>query len=270
MALSMRWAAELAANGGRALGLVLAAQYGLGGCAQSVTTQTVKSPVFERRTQVAANEPLLRSEWQVAGGRVVGHVSWGSCVSQRSWSVEEQRIDHVRPSPPAGILMAGAGAAATVVGLATHNSQLTIKCTDTVSSSEFGSFQDCRGVEPDNTGSNVAILSGALLLVVGSVLIATRPSDKVTVLKHEPHAETSVSPCIAPEDLSVMSLLLKLGPNRFAHITVAADGEASADLPADAHLPRGADLDIVVYRAPTAFAATLPRWTAVGHVHVPD
>ncbi|MEI9936877.1 MAG: hypothetical protein WDO69_06615 [Pseudomonadota bacterium] len=245
-------------------------QFVLGGCMQRETTQTVKSPVLERRTQADASEPLLRSEWQVEDGRIVGHVVWGSCVSERAWSVEEQKIEHVRPLPAAGWLTAGAGSAAIITGLAIRNTQLTVKCTDVPQSGEEPSFPVCQGQEPENGASNAAIVVGTLALVTGAVLIAIRPSDKVTVLKHEPHAERSVSPCIAPEDLAVMSLLLKLGKNRFVHVTVAANGEASADLAASAHLPKGADLDIVVYRAPPVFAKALPRWTVIGHVHVPD
>ena len=67
-----------------------------------------------------------------------------------------------------------------------------------------------------------------------------------------------------------MVLVLKLGPNRFVHVTVQPDGEASADLAPGAHLSKGADLPVLVYRAPPTLAKTLPRWTVVGRVHVPD
>ena len=243
----------------------------MGGCARSQTTQTVKSPVLEIRRQVDPSEALLRSEWQVEGGRILGHVVWGSCVSARSWSVEQQRVDHVRPLPAVALLTAGAGLAALITGVATRDTQLTMQCTDVYSQrADTPGFQSCRGQLPENGASDVSIVAGAIGMATGLILLGIQPSDKVTVLKHEPHAETSVSPCIAPEDLSIMSLLLKLGPNRFVHVTVDAHGEASADLPASAHLPKGADLEILVYRAPPVLAKTLPRWTAIGHVHVPD
>ena len=50
------------------------AAFAICGCAESVTTQTVKSPVTERRTPVNASEPLLRSDWQFDQGRIVGRV----------------------------------------------------------------------------------------------------------------------------------------------------------------------------------------------------
>jgi hypothetical protein len=37
-----------------------------------------------------------------------------------------------------------------------------------------------------------------------------------------------------------------------------------------AHLPKGADLPVLVYRAPPTLAKTLPRWHVVGRVHEPD
>lgn len=261
----------MAANGLRALGLILSAQLVLGGCAQSETTRTVKSPVQERRRQVNASEPLLSSEWQVEGGRILGHVMWSSCVRERSWSVEEQRVEHVRPLPEAGIITGGAGLAAIITGLALRDTKPTTECTTVYSQrSDVPGFESCSTQQPENGGSDVAIVVGALALVTGAVLLGIKPSDKITVLKREPHAETSVSPCVAAEDLSIMILLVKLGPNRFVHVTVDAHGEASADLPANARLPKGADLEILVYRAPPVLAKALPRWTAIGHVHVPD
>ena len=257
--------------GSRALALVLGAPIVVCGCAESVTTQTVKSPVLERRTQADESEPLLRSEWQVEAGRIVGKVTWGSCVSERSWSVEEQRVEHVRPIPAAGYLTAGAGAAAIIGGLAAYKRQPVTTCTDVFPlHPDETAYQSCNTAQPENTGSKVAVLFGSVALVTGILLLAIKPSDKVTVLKHEPHVEKSVSPCVAAEDVAVMSLLLKLGANRFVHITVDKDGEASVDLPASARLPKGADLDVVVYRAPAALTKTLPRWTTIGHVHVPE
>jgi hypothetical protein len=258
---------EATANRGRVLGLISSATVALVGCAHSVSTQTVKSPVLERRTQVNPSEPLLRSEWQVDGGRIVGRVMWGSCVSERSWSVDEQRVERVRPSTTAGLLAIGAGVAAIIGGLAAYSSEAVVTCTNVPGQA---GYQSCKSEAPSNTESKAASVLGTAVLGMGVILLAVKPSDKVTVLKHEPHAEKGVSPCIAAEDLSVMSLLLKLGPNRFAHITVAPDGQASADLPPSARLPKGADLDVVVYRAPRALANALPRWTKVGQVHVPE
>lgn len=223
--------------------------------------QSVKSPVQERRTPVDVSEPLLRSEWRVDSGRIVGHVTWSSCTNERSWSIDEQRVKHVRPMPTVALLLMAAGLGGVIVGSATRSSEPTTKCM------LVDGFESCTQELPDNTASEVAVLTGLLALATSSLMLAIKPSDQVTVLKHEPHAEQVVSACVAPAELN---LLLKLGPNRFAHITIDADGQASADLPANARLPKGSDLEVVVFRAPTAFSKTLPQWTAVGHVHVPE
>jgi hypothetical protein len=259
---------ETTTNGALALGLALSAQLALGGCAHSVTEQTVKSPLLERRTQVDASEPLVQSEWQVVGGRVVGHVTWGSCVSQRRWSIEKRRVERVRPLPTPAWLAVGAGAASMTVGYALRKTDPVVECHEGFTADAY--FRDCRAELPDNTTSDILLVAGVTAVVGGLLALGIHPSDKVTVLEHEPYAETKVAPCFAVEDLSDMSLVLKLGADRFVHVTVQPDGEASADLSPGARLPRGADLPILVYRAPPALVKTLPRWQVVGTVHVPE
>jgi hypothetical protein len=241
------------------LGLI--AQFALGGCAESVTTQNVKSPVQDRRTPVDASEPLLRSEWRVDSGRIVGHVSWSSCTHERSWSIDEQRVEHVRPMPAVALLLIAAGLGGVIVGSTTRSSEPTTTCM------LVNGINSCTQELPDNNASNFAVIAGGLAIATAFAMLAIKPSDKVTVIKREPHAEKLVSACVTPAELN---LLLKLGPNRFVHITVDADGQASADLPANARLPKGADLEVVVSRAPAAFSKTLPQWTAIGRVHVPE
>jgi len=99
------------------------------------------------------------------------------------------------------------------------------------------------------------------------------PSDQTQILNSQPHAETITGPCIAPADLAVLSLVLKLGKSQFVHVALEPNGEASIRLPADVAasvLQPGADLPIVVYRAPPAAAGILRRWQVVGTVHVPE
>ena len=232
-----------------------------------MTEKTVKSPILERRTPVDASAPLVQSEWRVEDGKVVGDVVWASCVSHRTWTVDEQRVKRVRPIREAAWLTFGAGAAFSILGLATRDTEWTAKCSQDFQAT---GFETCNAQPPDNTFSDLNIVAGALGLVTGSILLALEPSDTITVLKHEPHSETTVASCVATEDLSDMSLLLKLGPNRFVHVSLQSDGQASADLGPGARLPKGADLPILVYRAPPTLTKILPRWQTIGHVHVPD
>jgi len=167
----------------------------------------------------------------------------------------------VRPLPTAGLILVGGGLAGVVAGIATRKSEGPTTC------GLVGATNTCIQEAPDNTTANVAAVTGGLAVAMGVLLLTIKPADKVTVLQHEPHAEKSISPCIAPAELN---LLLKLGPNRFTHITVDQNGQASADLPAHAQLPKGAELEIVVFRAPPVFSKALPKWTVVGHVHVPE
>src|SRR3954463_4903575 len=92
---------QAAATRARAVGLALIAQVALGACTQTFTEQTVKSPVRDRRTRVDASDPLVRSEWRITDGKLVGHMTWASCIERRAWTVEERRVKHQRPIPAA-------------------------------------------------------------------------------------------------------------------------------------------------------------------------
>ena len=271
----MIWARETAAKGARALGLALSIQLASSGCLPTESNETVKSPVLERRTPVDPGAPLVTSEWRVEGGKVVGHVQWSACKSERTWAVEEQHVKRVRPQPTAGWLALGVGALAGAVAVAAYHRPGTV-CTDTypqVAGSDdpiTPALASCHADQPDNSVSGVALAVGAIAIVTGLVLLAVRPSEQVTVLKHEPHAESEVGSCVSPAELSDMSLVLKLGPSRFAHVTLQPDGEAAADLSARARLPKGADLPVLVYRAPPALKDALPRFQVIGQVHVPE
>jgi len=81
------------------LGFLGIAVWFAAGCSKTVTTQAVSSPIAEHRTSVNSSAPVVTSTWRLEGTEITGHVTWASCVSQRSWTTEERRTVSRRPVP---------------------------------------------------------------------------------------------------------------------------------------------------------------------------
>lgn len=272
MKAKVRAASE--ARRGRAL---CAALLLVAGCSSTVTTQAVSSPVAEQRTRVDASVPLVTSNWTLDGSQITGHVSWASCVSQRSWTIEQQRTVHRRPIPAAGWGLLAGGAVLGTVGIATaHYSPAQPACPSGTGPSLYG--PSCGDPTPDNTAPEAELVTGLLAVALGLGVLAVGPSDQTTTLSSQPHAETATVPCISEPDLATLVLVLELGENKFLHVELQPNGDASIELPsavrssasASSLLRPGADLPIVVYRAPAAASAVLARWQVVGTVRVPE
>jgi hypothetical protein len=245
-------------------------------CSSTTTTQTVSSPVTELRTMVDPDEPIATSTWALEGSKVTGHVSWASCVSQRSWTTEQQSTVRRRPIPIAGWGLLLGGGALVGVGLGTRDSSAAEPAcpTDPVAYNEQMLYGPSCGHSPSNGSSNAEVLVGAIAMVAGLAVLSVSSSAQTQTLGSQPHAETATGPCISPADLATLSLVLKLGERQFVHVALQSNGEAVIELPAhlpsSARLTPGADLPIVVYRAPRSVAGILPRWQLVGTVHVPE
>lgn len=251
----------------------------LAACTSTTTTRTVSSPITERRTLVATNAPLATSTWTFSGTTgttITGHVNWASCVSERAWTMEQQRTVRRRPIPLAGWGLVVAGSTLTGIGLATRDfSAPEPACpTNTIDYNTQMLYGSSCGHRPDNDASNAEVLVGAIATVVGIGVLSIHPSDRTQTLRSEPHLETATGPCIAAADLSTLILVLKLGERQFVRVALDANGDARvelpANLPASARPKPGAELPIVVYRPPPAAAALLPRWQVIGTVHVPE
>jgi len=245
------------------------------GCSNTVTTQAVSSPIVEHRTSVDSSAPVVTSTWLIEGSKITGHVSWASCVSQRSWTTEERRTVSRRPIPLLGWGLIAGGSALVGVGLATRDYRTAEPpCpTDTIAYNWQKLYGPSCGYKPNNGASNTEVLVGAVALAAGLIALSVSPSDQTQISNSQPHAETVTGPCIAPADLAVLSLVLKLNERQFVHVALEPNGEASIQLPArltSSVLRPGADLPIVVYRAPPAANSILKRWQVVGTVHVPE
>ena len=92
------------------------------GCTSTTTTQTVSSPVAERRTRVEQSGSVVTSQWMFEGSQITGHVNWATCLSQRSWTTEEQRTVRRNPIPLAGWGLVVGGLALGGVGVASRDS----------------------------------------------------------------------------------------------------------------------------------------------------
>lgn len=244
-------------------------------CSSTTTTRMASSPVAERRLSVDANAPVVTSTWMFDSSKITGHVNWASCVSQRSWTTEQQRIVHYEPIPlVVGGLLVG-GSALFGLGIATHDFTFPEQAcpSDPIEYNLQMLYGPSCGHGPNNDASDAELITGAIAIAVGLATFAARPKDQIQT-QSQSHAETATGPCISTADLATLSLVLKLGEKQFLHVALEPSGDASIELPA--HLPvsarpkPGSDLPVVVYRAPPGAANVLSRWQVVGTVHVPE
>ena len=235
--------------------------------------RTVNTPVVEHRARVDPNSPLFTSDWALEGARITGHIAWSTCQSERTWRTEVRETVHQRPNTAAAALLIGGGFVADAVGFATYDTRgPTTSCTEGYYTSDgtFTTFHSvCTTQEPENTGPQALLASGALAVAIGLMVLAVTPSDTTKTLNSEPHSETSTLPCVAPSDLSILSLVLKVGEGKFLHVALDPSGDASIEIPKGAHLPPDTDLPIVVYRVPPGATGVLHRWQVIGTVHTP-
>lgn len=245
-------ASGLAAHGALACWLAtITIAAGSLGCTSTTSTQTVSSPVSEQRWRLDPKQPVVSSEWRLEGTQIVGHIAWAVCGSQRKWTSSVQRRTHLEPIPAVGWGLLGGAAALQIVNWTTRD-------------------YDAGPRDSKNDVANVALITGALAAIAGTLVLVVEPSDRVTTLKSEAYTQTKNGPCITESDLSTLVLVLKLAEKRFAHVTVEATGTAHVDLPAGTRLVPGSDLPILVYRAPKVAANELHPWQVVGTLHVPE
>ena len=235
--------------------------------------RTVNTPVVEHRARVDPNSPLFTSDWALEGARITGHIAWSTCQSERTWRTEVRETVHQRPNTAAALVLIGGGLALGVVGAATYDtSDPKLSCTDSFDGGGtivVSNDSVCTWHEPENLTATAFAITGMLSVAVGTMVLAVTASDTTKTLNSTPHSETSTLPCVAPSDLSILSLVLKVGEGKFLHVALDPSGDASIEIPKGAHLPPDTDLPIVVYRVPPGATGVLRRWQVIGTVHTP-
>jgi hypothetical protein len=227
-------------------------------CTTKVTTTVVTGPKVERRVPVEAGA-IGSSTWRWDDqGFFTGNIEWRTCRIETSWRETEQRTTSSRTTAAVPFLVAGAGLALAVAGFATYDSDgVERECNDAIG--------PCYDVEADNTGASLLMLGGGALMGVGAGMGVIKTKPQVTDGKPQQKRSSRDAPCVQPEDLAELVLVLQVTQRKFVTIQVERDGSARIPIPAGIELPRNVDLPVLVYRVPRKASEAVPRWSVVGH-----
>jgi hypothetical protein len=226
-------------------------------CTTKVTSTIVTGPKSERRIPIEAGA-IGSSTWRWDGQGFTGNIEWRTCRIETSWKETEQRTTSSRTTAAVPVLVAGAGLALAVAGFATYDYDgVERECNDAIGL--------CYDVEADNTGASLLMLGGGALMGVGAGMGVIKTKPQVTDGKPEQKQSSRDAPCIQPQDLAEVVLVLQITRRKFVTIQVERDGSARIPIPKDIELPRNVDLPVLVYRVPRKASEAVPRWSVVGH-----
>jgi hypothetical protein len=227
-------------------------------CTTKVTTAIVTGPKVERRVPIEAGA-IGSSTWRWDGKGFTGNIAWRTCRIETSWKETEQRTTSSRTTAAVPFLVAGAGLALAVAGFATYDYDgVERKCTN-------DAVGLCYDVEADNTGASLLMLGGGALMGVGAGMGVIKTKPQVTDGKPEQKRSSRDAPCVQPEDLAELVLVLQITERKFLTIQVERDGSARIPIPTGIALQRNVDLPVLVYRVPRKASQVVPRWSVVGH-----
>jgi hypothetical protein len=231
---------------GRALPLVIATLLGAGGAGcSSVSVVEESTPVKVRLRKLAMDAPAFTSTWRVAPDHIEGRLDWQQCERESTWTTKRIRVSRRTGTRAAAAVMLGASSVATVAALATMP-QPRERC----------GIYGCTASWSDSTPSKVWAASALALLTGGVVLWVVSSGAKVETLADEPKQASSTGPCLSPNELAELLLVLKVGQKRWP-VRLQENGDVRVLVPEGTRVPVGVDLELVVFRAPSG-AADLP------------
>jgi hypothetical protein len=246
-----------------------------GGCYRTtVTTKTVESQRTERRVPLDEASPLLRSRWQIEPDEVVGQLDLQTCQTTRAWTVTKTRTTDRKPQRELPWLGLGVGAAFAIGAAATYDSHAQFYCdgqpqTEPVVSILVRDPNSCHFESPDNTVPQVLAVSSLLFLSLAVVAGLQKGDRSREVLDETRHGAVATEPCLGPRDLQRLLLVVRGPTGQLWPVRLSADGQARIPLPQSPELPRGVDLELVVYREPRFDGGLLKRGRVLDTFRLP-
>jgi hypothetical protein len=226
--------------------MVIAALLSAGGAGcSSVTVVEESTPVKLRLRKLAMDAPAFTSTWRVAPDRIEGHLDWQQCEREISWTNKRVRVSRSTSTRTAGAVLLGLSGVAMLGALATRP-EPEKRC----------GFNGCSFSSPDATPSKAWAASALVLLTGGVVLMVVGGGTKLETLADEPKQARSTGPCLSPAEVSELLLVLKVGPKLWP-VRLEQNGDVRVLVPEGTRVPTGVDLQLVVFRAPSA-AGDLP------------
>lgn len=213
-------------------------------CFYSVDSKPVPADIEERRWLSRPQYGAFGSRWSVADGEVVGMLQWQHCVIDRRWTTGTKRVVRSKPNPDLGavLLLAGGALVATSFLVAPD--------------------------DPRNAGALALRIGGAALGGTGSGMLFWPKSTKTEYVHVRRHRARLTGECLPEHDRDDLKLVLRLPDNKGLVGELDAKGVARIPIPAGVELPRGVDLQVLVYRVPESAENLLRRRQWVGTLRI--
>lgn len=231
------------------------------GCYRTaVTTDTREGQRSERRVPAAADAPLWRATWHVEADAVVGELDVQECQARRAWTTLDVRTTERIPYRSSGWAFVGVGSLASVTSAVTWDHEVTSKCDDpTFTPSGAPVFAPCRVETADNTFPKFMLGTAVVLGMAGLVMLLQPGGTTTEVLDRRRHQTSTTESCFTGNDLKEMIVVARDAAGHIWPVRLTSTGEARIPLPQTPDVPRGVEIELVVYRAPRSSGGLYSR-----------
>lgn len=237
---------------GRLGGIWVLGALACAGCYRTaITTETREGNRSERRVPAAAGAPIWRSSWRVEADAVVGELDVQACQAKRAWTSSDVRTTERIPYHSTGWAFVGLGSLASVTSAVTWDHELTAKCEDqTFTPTGNPAFTPCHAESADNTFPKFMLGTAVVLGTAGVIMLLQSHETTTEVLGSQRHETSVAESCFTASDLKELVVVARDGAGHVWPVRLASTGEARIPLPQSPDVPRGVELQLVVYRAP--------------------
>jgi hypothetical protein len=224
------------------------------GCYRAQVSSTPTHDLgYDRRTQAEADDAEISSEWQAEPGRITGKVNWGSCRLERMTYQFDTVTTRREPNKVAGYALLGGGVLAAALGISLWGASAS--CPN----------GGCSG-EKNSTFLILGLGAGLPAIGVGAVTLLGNTSVIDERGPRKEDAKDEIGPCLRPEELPELALVLKIAEGKELPVNLREDGSATIEIPAGLALPENAELPILVQRVPKHAGDVLRREQQIGTV----
>lgn len=233
------------------------------GCfSTTVSVNEQRLLLSEQRTILGEDGRMAPPVWHFREDAVVGQMPPTMCDTTRVWDTTRERVTVKRAHPAWGIGFLAAGAVSATAGSALLNEQ-----PERVCSGQYP-YESCSEHQPDKD-LGVAFATMGLALG-GAGLLALLIHTDQRALEHEQQLSRQVERCLSRRELGELLLVLRGPGGQLWPVQIQPDGAVTIPMPGVPAVPRGVDLQLVVYRAPSSKAPVLERGAVLDTLQLPE
>lgn len=213
------------------------------GCYRTaVTTQTIERQRYERRVPLSASAPIWHASWHEEPDAIVGQLDVQECRTSRAWTSLQMRVTERTPYHSAGWAFVGLASVAAFVGAVAWDSKVNYHCDDYPGG--------CHSEFPANTLPKFMLGTSLVLGTTGVIMVLEDGGTTSEVLSRKEDSSNVTKSCFTGHDLAELLVVARDESGRVWPVHLASTGEARIPLPQSPDVPRGVELELVVYRAP--------------------